>query len=90
MKIHNESQEKTAFSMHSGHYEFCVMPFGLCNSPVTFQRLTENVLVGLTKKACMVYIDNVLVIGTTFQEHLSNLWEVFQCSRSAGLRLKIS
>ena len=90
VKINPESQEKTAFATHSGLYEFRVMPFGLCNSPATFQRLMENVLAGLTKKSCMVYIDDVLVIGRTFQEHLGNLREVFQRLRSAGLRLKLN
>ena len=50
VKMNPESQEKTVFATHSGLYEFCVMPFGLCNSPATFQRLMENVLDGLTKK----------------------------------------
>ena len=78
VKMNPESQEKTAFATPSGLYEFRGMPFGLCNSPATFQRLMENVLAGLTKKSCMVYIDDVLVIGRTFQEHLGNLREVFQ------------
>ena len=90
VRMHPASQEKTAFATPSGLYEFRVMPFGLCNSPATFQRLMENVLSGLTKKSCMVYIDDVLVIGKTFAEYLANLKEVFMRLRAAGLRLKPS
>ena len=48
----------------------------------------ENVLVGLIPKSCMVYIDDVLVIGKVFEEHLANLWKVLERLRAAGLRLK--
>ena len=64
------------------------MPFGLCNAPATFQRLMETVLAGLARDSCMVYLDDILVIGQSFGEHLRNLKEVFSRLRDAGLRLK--
>ena len=85
-----DSQQKTAFCSHSGHYEFTVMPFGLCNAPATFQRLMETVLAGLARERCIVYLDDILVIGRTFEEHLRNLREVFERLRQFGLRLKPS
>ena len=88
VRMDRASQEKTAFNTHSGHYEFCVMPFGLCNGPATFQRLMESVLVGLLRKCCMVYLDDVLIIGKNFAEHLTNMRKVFDRFRLANLKLK--
>ena len=56
------------------------MPFGLCNSPATFQRLIETVLTGLIPQSCMGYIDD--------PKHLANLRAVFERLRAANLRLK--
>ena len=90
MGIDEDSQEKTAFTTHTGLYEFMVMPFGLCNTLATFQRLMERVLQGLAREKCLVNLDDVLVIGRTFEEHLSNLREVFTRLATAGLKLKLS
>ena len=62
------SQEKTAFTTHRGLYEFKVMPFGLCNAPATFQRIMEGVLADLVQQKCLIYLDDILVIGKTFTE----------------------
>ena len=48
--MNETTKEKTAFTTHVELYEFEVMPFGLCNAPATFQRLTENVLHTLMAK----------------------------------------
>ena len=82
------SREKTAFSTYSGLYEFCKIPFGLVNAPVTFQRLMEVVFSGLARDGCLVYLDDVLVIGKTLDEHNENLAKVFARIREAGLKLK--
>jgi hypothetical protein len=87
--VHPEDKEKTAFSTGSGLYQFNVMPFGLCNAPATFERLMEFVLRGLTWKPCLVYLDDVMVVGSTFDEHLKNLEEIFGRLRSAHLQLNV-
>ena len=85
--IQDEDKEKTAFSTGNGLYHFNVMPFGLCNAPATFERLMEIVLRGLTWKTCLVYLDDVLVMGKTFDEHLENLKAVFSRIQNAHLKL---
>jgi hypothetical protein len=69
--LHPDNKEKTAFSMGQGLWQFTVIPFGLCNTPVAFEQLMETVLRGLMHVSCIMYLD-VIVIGRTFQEHLLN------------------
>jgi hypothetical protein len=76
--LHPENKEKIAVSTGQGLWQFTVMPFGLCNAPATYERLMETVLRGLTFDSCLVYLDDVIVIGRLFREHLLNLREVFQ------------
>jgi len=85
--LHPEDKEKMAFSMGQGLWQFTVMPFGLCNAPATFEQLMESVLRGLMYDACLVYLDDVIVIGRTFQEQLGNLRKEFQRLREAHLKL---
>ena len=82
------TQEKAAFVTSSGLYEWTVMPFGLCNAPSTFARLMELVLKGLHWKICLIYLDDVIVMGRTFEEELERLKEVFERLARAGLKLK--
>ena len=64
------------------------MPFGLCNAPATFERLIELVLKGMQWKQCLCFLDDIIVFGSTFEETLSNLKEVFSRFREANLCLK--
>ena len=86
--VAEEDRPKTAFCTTEGLFEFKAMPFGLCNAPATFQRLMDLVLAGLQWSQCLVYLDDVIIIGHTFSEHLANLSLVFQRLRAAGLKLQ--
>ena len=86
--IEDSSKEKTAFTTYSGLYQFKKMPFGLVNARATFQRLMEVVLSGLARTVCLVYLDDIIVIGKTLEEHNVNLGKVLKCMRSAGLKLQ--
>ena len=88
VKVEEKDREKTAFCTPDGLFEFKVMPFGLCNAPATFQRLMDMVLAGLQWTNCLVYLDDVIVVGRTFREHLLNLQSVFGRLRAAGLKLQ--
>ena len=83
-----EDIEKTAFTTHEGLFEWLVMPFGLCNAPATFGRTMEKALHGLVWRTCLVYLDDIVTFGKTFQKALSNLKEVLSRLRKANLKLK--
>ena len=90
LQVHPDSKEKTAFITPDGLWQFKKMPFGLCSSPASFQRMMDIVLSGLKWKSCLIYLDDVVVFAETFDEHLHKLGEVLSAIGKAGLRFKIS
>lgn len=84
VEIDPRDKEKTAFSTGKGLWQFKVMPFGLCNAPATFERLMKPVLAGLIGDACLVYLDDIIVVGRTFEDHLGNLARVLTKIRAAS------
>ena len=63
-------------------------PMGLCNSASTFQRLMNLVLSGLTYKSCLVYLDDIIIMARSLEEHQVRLEEVFSRIRAAKLKLR--
>lgn len=69
--------EKTAFNTDKGHFEFNRMPFRLKNAPSTFQRLMIYVLRELINKICFVYLDDVIIIGSSLQTASDKILEKY-------------
>ena len=86
-----ESKQYTAFTLGSmGLYECKSMPFGLCNAPLTFQRLMQNCLGELNLTYCLIYLDDVIVFSETPEEHLRRMCVVFDRLWEHSLKLKPS
>lgn len=89
IEVHEEDKWKTAFSTADGHYEFNRMPFGLKNAPSTFQRLMNNTLKEYINKICVVYMDDILIFSTSFDEHINSINKIFKTLRKANLKVQI-
>ena len=89
MDIAESDREKTAFITHDGLFEFYVMLFGLCNAPATFQRLMNLALSGMLWSECLVYLDDIIIFGRTFEEHLSHLASMLERLREVNLKAAI-
>lgn len=82
------ARQAAAFCSRKGLFEWNVMPFGLCNAPATFQRLMDRVLAGLQWEICLVYLDDIIVLGKDAKEMIQRLAQVFERLRQANLKLK--
>ena len=81
---------KTAFCTPFGLYEFNRMPFGLCNAPGTFQRLMEQIFGDQSLQTLLLYLDDVVVFSSSFEQHLQRLELVLCRLRAHRLKLKLS
>ena len=79
---------KTAFSSTLGLMQLPTMPFELSGAPATFQRMMDQVLRG-TEEYAGVYLDDIVMYGTDWEEHLRNINEVFNRLGRAELRLRL-
>lgn len=84
-----DSKCKTAFSTPFGQFQFKVLPFGLANSPATFQRLMNLVLCDFSTFA-IAYLDDICIFSNSWEEHLKHLDVVLTKLQQVGLMVKLS
>ena len=73
IEIDPHDRHKSAFITEYGLDEHVRLPFGLCNSPTTFSRVIQLVLQDLSLEECLAYLDDVIILGHDFQDHIQKL-----------------
>mgnify|MGYP000081323950 FL=1 len=74
IEVEESHKEHTSFTVGAlGFWEYNKVPFGLSNSPATYQRVVEECLGDLNMKICVVYIDDLIIFSRTFEKHLWNI-----------------
>lgn len=88
VEIEEAHKHRTAFTVGPiGFYEFNRLPFGLSNSPDTYQRIMEECLGDLSMKICVIYLDDVIIFADSYEEHLERLYLIFNRLRECNLKL---
>ena len=88
MALEEESQNLTAFITPMGLYKWKRLPMGLTSAPGAFQYLMELILAGLSYEVALIYLDDIIIFGKSFEEHLSRLELVLCRTKEAGLKIK--
>ncbi|WP_366144398.1 reverse transcriptase domain-containing protein, partial [Giesbergeria sp.] len=87
--IADDDVQKTAFLTPMGQYQFKVLCFGLTNAPATFQRVMNSIFAPYIGKFVLVYLDDILIMSNTPEEHLEHLRIVFETLRKHRLYAKL-
>ncbi len=91
LEIEEDQKLMTAFTVGPlGFYEYNRLPLGLSNAPATYQRLMEQLFRGISSDAhnfCQIYLDDIIVVSKSFQEHLEHLTKVFERIHTSKMKL---
>jgi len=89
INVEESSRKYTSFTTPLGQYEYCKMPFGLCNGPSKFQRYVNNIFSELIKtQKIVVYFDNIVIATDTIETHLETLSEALSLMKLHRLQIR--
>lgn len=91
VEVDEGSRDFTAFSVPGrGQFRFKRMPFGLTNSPSTYQEMMDRLLMSLPQGAdnhIFAYLDDLCVVSETIEEHFHWLEILLKALSDANLEI---
>ena len=88
IELTGRASEICSFSTHLGSFSYTRCPFGINQIPAVFMSLMQQILGHLDN--VYIYLDDILLASTSFEEHMALLEEVLLCLRKAGMTLSPS
>ena len=85
-----EDMEKTTFFTQWGTFSYKVMPFRLKNVGATYQRAMIALFHDMIHHDIEVYVDDMISISQTEEDHLDHLQKLFERLKKYKLRLKLN
>ena len=90
LPIEESSKQFTAFSTPHSQFQFKRLSFGLKNSGIEFQRTMTDILSQFDHSKVIVYIDDILILSSTFEDHLLLVEKVLNTLRNNGIKINLA
>jgi len=88
IKIKESDQHKTTFITPWGNICYKVMPFGLKNTGVTYQRAMKTMFHDFIHKIVEVYVDDILIKSKSKKYNIKDVKIAFESMQQYNLRIK--
>lgn len=88
VRIRKGDECKTVFRTRFGHFEYLVMPFGLCNAPSTFQHFVNDLFRDYLDLFVIIYLDDILIFSSSIDSYHKHVKCVLSRLRQHSLYAK--
>lgn len=87
IRVSESLRKLLTLSTHRGLFEPQRLMFGIASAPAIFQREIESLLCGINKTVC--FLDDILIGGKAFSEHVKAVREVLTRLLESGLTINL-
>lgn len=84
--VDEKSKQLLTINTHRGLYQYNRLCFGIKSAPGIFQQIMDTMLAGLC--GIVSYLDDIIVVGKTINEHHQQLNELFKRISEWGFHIK--